>query len=869
MFLCTIRHISKGEEVRQTSKRRIILAAATLAATGFGALAQSLPNTAIAVSGMAAPGRPGGVVFSTIGPYFAIRDGTIAFQAYTTEPGARSFGAWLLKDNVLSQPIYSDQHIVDVPNETISGASFIDLNSSGNIAFESSGIYEWRNGSVYRIVTGNTPIPGADSGTIGIVGPPSINERGNVAFRAGSGLYTDAFGSGLQLIAPTGQSAPGGGTYRLFDQVVLSGDRITTSGQSYIFGISCTALYSFTPNSSELIAATKNPAPLLPDYIADSFERIFINAVGHLTFPAFVYNPSNPGDRFRVLYSENATGLHTVLQTGQPAPGVPGMTLSEIGNSTSSNNDRVLAFTFLNDGRRALFASDTTYATHLVALTGQSAPDLPDGITFGQDFSTYAIGDTGTVGFIVDLNDTAGVLSSHRAFFAANPQGVIHLVAYIGETISAGPGLPNWTVSDIQFQNEPPDGAMNGDELLYRLSFAGGRTGLYTTIVPESANPFTATGGSWNTAANWTYDIPSAAGAVAHLLTQSAPTTITLDGDKTVATLLLDSPAPYTLNPGAGGALTFANYGNTATLQAKQGQHTLAVPLNFTDPGTIDIAPGAKISATAGVSVAAGKTLTKIGNGTLEITGGLAHATGATTDLTAGELHVDQITGNGTLKIRSGATARLTAQGLASSVKELSIDGGAGAWLGALDIGQAGLVINYPAGASPLLTIVDQIKSAKASGWTGPGIGSTAASEDPTTAIAVAEASVLLALSPGETATFMGQEVGPDSLLIRYTKMGDATMDGNVNFADLVTVAQHYGITVADGGWAEGDFNYDGQVNFADLVAVAQNYGSSLEFSAPPAPSESSVPEPAALPIIGIMLAQLLRRRKTRSLVTP
>ena len=55
---------------------------------------------------------------------------------------------------------------------------------------------------------------------------------------------------------------------------------------------------------------------------------------------------------------------------------------------------------------------------------------------------------------------------------------------------------------------------------------------------------------------------------------------------------------------------------------------------------------------------------------------------------------------------------------------------------------------------------------------------------------------------------------------------GDANLDGNVNFADLLVVAQNYNASGAS--WAQGDFNGDGSVGFDDLLALAQNYGRHL-----------------------------------------
>jgi hypothetical protein len=51
---------------------------------------------------------------------------------------------------------------------------------------------------------------------------------------------------------------------------------------------------------------------------------------------------------------------------------------------------------------------------------------------------------------------------------------------------------------------------------------------------------------------------------------------------------------------------------------------------------------------------------------------------------------------------------------------------------------------------------------------------------------------------------------------------GDANTDGAMDFADFVTVSNHYG---QFGGWSEGDFNGDQRVNFADFVALSNHYG--------------------------------------------
>ena len=83
---------------------------------------------------------------------------------------------------------------------------------------------------------------------------------------------------------------------------------------------------------------------------------------------------------------------------------------------------------------------------------------------------------------------------------------------------------------------------------------------------------------------------------------------------------------------------------------------------------------------------------------------------------------------------------------------------------------------------------------------------------------------------------------------------GDANMDGKVDFADLLILAQHYGKSPGQ-TCAQGDFNSDGGVGFDDLLILAQHYGKSTAATIPP------VPEPTAA-VGALALALLLRRRR-------
>ena len=90
---------------------------------------------------------------------------------------------------------------------------------------------------------------------------------------------------------------------------------------------------------------------------------------------------------------------------------------------------------------------------------------------------------------------------------------------------------------------------------------------------------------------------------------------------------------------------------------------------------------------------------------------------------------------------------------------------------------------------------------------------------------------------------------------------GDANLDGKVDFADLLTLARHYGSSNAT--WSTGDFDADGTVDFADLAALARNYGQTATASLGGAVSAvDQLPEPAPLVLILLCAGLLLLRRR-------
>jgi hypothetical protein len=196
------------------------------------------------------------------------------------------------------------------------------------------------------------------------------------------------------------------------------------------------------------------------------------------------------------------------------------------------------------------------------------------------------------------------------------------------------------------------------------------------------------------------------------------------------------------------------------------------------------------------------------------------------------------------------------------------------------DLGNNRLIVDYAPGQSPAASIRAAILSAKGTGnWAGAGLTSNLLATPANAlknALGFAEASGVLSPTGG---TFAGQNVDGTSILVRYTVLGDATLDGTVNFGDLLLLARNYNATGNAVTWGSGDFSYDGVVNFTDLLILAKNYNAVLPTEPiPGAPTDfagdlaaafaQAVPEPGAVTVLaaaacGSALAGRRRRNAT------
>jgi autotransporter-associated beta strand protein len=347
------------------------------------------------------------------------------------------------------------------------------------------------------------------------------------------------------------------------------------------------------------------------------------------------------------------------------------------------------------------------------------------------------------------------------------------------------------------------------------------------------------------------------------------------------------------------GPITITVGGNQARVRSDAGQLTLVGPIttNATTPRNLYLQGAGNGVASGAISdnaAIAGGTINlwKEGAGAWTLAASNTF-TGATT-INAGRLHVSgSVAGSSGVSVAGGAVFEAAAS---QRVKSLVIaDGGAGevtsgspssspsvlvtgslALLGTrsnLDLHRNALVVDYAGGgSSPIADVRDQIVRAYDGGdWNGSGgIGSSdVRAAVQLLSIGYGEASALLGVTGG---SFLGTSVDGSAVLVRTTILGDATLDGSVDFADLVVLAQHYD---QPGIYADGDLTYDGTVDFGDLVKLAQNYntalpadpipGAGMAFEADLTRAFAAVPEPAiAIPLAAASILVVLNARRPR-----
>jgi hypothetical protein len=204
------------------------------------------------------------------------------------------------------------------------------------------------------------------------------------------------------------------------------------------------------------------------------------------------------------------------------------------------------------------------------------------------------------------------------------------------------------------------------------------------------------------------------------------------------------------------------------------------------------------------------------------------------TKVGAGTFTAAQLAMAGPLTVSAG-TVRLADNGTnaaTSHTGNLTIAGGATP-TAKLDLRNNDLIVDYT-GSSPQTTIKAQIKTAYAGGaWGGNGLTTTLGGvivggtfNGKTAGLGYAEASDL-----GSPTSFNGYAIDGTTLLVKYTMLGDADLDGDVDGLDVSKWALNFTGDLGGAGtknWVQGDWDYDGDVDGLDVSRWALNFTGDL-----------------------------------------
>jgi hypothetical protein len=176
-----------------------------------------------------------------------------------------------------------------------------------------------------------------------------------------------------------------------------------------------------------------------------------------------------------------------------------------------------------------------------------------------------------------------------------------------------------------------------------------------------------------------------------------------------------------------------------------------------------------------------------------------------------------------------------------------------------IDLAQNHLIVDHAAGdnGAAFNNVAILIAGGRNGGaWNGGGLISSSARTDApgTTGLG------MIASADYAPDTFGGLPVDESSVLVKYTRLGDANLDGTTNINDFAQLAANFN---QSGGWNRGDFNYDFTANISDFALLAANFNQSVSPAGLPRPG--AVPEPAGIAMFAIASLAAGRRSRRRA----
>ncbi len=480
--------------------------------------------------------------------------------------------------------------------------------------------------------------------------------------------------------------------------------------------------------------------------------------------------------------------------------------------------------------------------------------------------------------------DLGGTLNNVNS---ANVPGTYQVAKY---TVQVAAGTPDGTYA-IQTTSNPGSGWIGAAPNFDESDFSHHASYSITVTTPQWNRD---AGASWATATNWSDNVsPNSATATANLLNRlTVPSTVSMDGSKTLNILNINSPIAYTISRGSGGTLTMS--GTNPNVNIVNGSHAISTFITFGSAngsfnvknnsavamsgtliwaagGTMNVETGSTATISGTHTISANQTLTRIGGGTLTVSGTQSPAANSTFNLTGGNTNLNSSNGAAaTATVAASANLAINISGTATvdlaadqTLRNLTISS-------STEAGAQGLDLNTPATAGAFRSVrvyATDLAGAKTALWgavvnaaanPGDGIFDSGLAAHPNSRLAIGQVPDLR---------------GTQYLLLRPTVIGDVNMDGTVSISDFLTLASSFGGTGVT--WQEGDVNADGTVSIADFIDLAGNFGNDYAGEVFPISPEDSatlaqfaaahnVPEPGLIGTGGVVILSASRRRVHR-----
>jgi autotransporter-associated beta strand protein len=747
---------------------------------------------------------------------------------------------------------------LNINNNTGAGTAPITVaNVAGTELTSSSGTVSIAN-DITLNGAGANAVTMYSSGTALTVAGVISGAGGIIRNNTGAGTLTLAgnnnFAGGVQIISRGvvvgHQNALGIGTLTLGDTVTAPANAITISSNTNLTGASAvpnaiTVNRDFTISgindfelsgavdlggASRIVTVTNTMAPILSGVVGGATGSAVVKAgTGTLVLTnANTYDGGTTVSAGR-LRVNNTTGSGT----GSGAVTVSGGSLSGngfIGGATTVQTGGTLAPGGATPGVLTFNGALTLDAGSIMSYRLGTSSDSAN-ITTASGLTL----DSGTNTITLNFSDSGGLAAGSYTLLDYNTAFNGNLGSIV---IGTNPGGFNFSVVD---------NTTNTSIDLVVAAIGG-------------PNEWKDQDGTWGDTANWTNAVvPNAAADTATFgLLATAPRSVTVEANKTVGTLEFNNTNKYTVS--GSGQIHIAGAGVvTNTL----GSHDVTAPVVLDAATTVTVTAGALKMTDL---TATGQALTKAGAGTLE---------------------VDKVRSSAALTVSAG-TLKMTSsggneQGLGtknSHVTSLSMTNGS-----TIDLTNNNLIIEATdfADSQTKYTAAEAlVKSGFGNfDWLGTGIVSSTAA-----AAAQIDGSRALGIINNNDwghGDIEGDAVGPNDIIISYTWVGDANVDGLVDNDDFGQFLA--GFSGSPAQWVFGDFDYNGVIDNDDfgwfltgLTAFQSSGNTQLDagFQAQLAAFASeqgiplvlepqAVPEPTTLGVIGVVGAGMLARRRRKA----